>query len=157
MPLTSIQEMEIFDVWGLDFKGPFPSSFGNRYILVGVDYVSKWVEAIPSPMNNAKVMIRFLKKVFSKFRVPRAVISDEGSHFCNKQFESLLKRYRVHHRVTSPYHPQTNGQVEVINREIKKILKKTMGFSRKDWTSKLDDARWAYRTTHQAHISMSPY
>ena len=84
MPLTSIQEVEIFDVWGLDFMGPFLSSFGNQYILVGVDYVSKWVEAIPSPTNDAKVVIKFFKKLFSIFGVPRAVISDGGSHFCNK-------------------------------------------------------------------------
>ena len=112
--------------------GPFPSSFGSRYILVGVDYVTKWVEAIPSPKNNAKVVIRFLKKVFSRFIVPRVVISDRGSHFCNKQFESLLKRYGVHHRVTTLYHPQTSGLVEITNREIKKILEKIVGFFRKD-------------------------
>ena len=120
----------------VEFYGPFLLFFGNRYILVGVDYVSKWVEAIPSPMNNAKVMIRFLKKVFIIFGVPRAVISDGGSHFYNKQFELLLKRYGVHHRVATPYHPQTSGQVEVTNREVKKILEKILekivGSSRKD-------------------------
>ena len=98
------------------------------------------MEAIPSPTNDAKVVIRFLKKVFSRFGVPQAVISDGGSHFCNKQFESLLKRYGVHNRVATPYYPQTSGQVEVTNREIKNVLEKTMGFSRKDWASKLDDA-----------------
>ena len=70
MPLTSIQEVEIFDIWGLDFMGPFLSSFRNQYILVGVDYVSKWVKAIPSPTNDAKLVIIFFKKLFSKFRVP---------------------------------------------------------------------------------------
>ena len=90
------------------------------------------MEAIPSPINDAKVVIRFLKKVFSRFGVPRAVISDGGSHFFNKQFESLLKTYGVHHRVATLYHPQTSGQVEVTNREIKKILEKTVGSSRKD-------------------------
>ena len=132
MPFTSIQEVEIFDVWGLDFMSPFPSSFGNQYILVGVDYVSKCMEAIPSPTNDAKVVIKFLKKLFSRFGVPQAVISDGGSHFCNKQFELLLKRYKVHHRVATSYHSQTIGQVEVTNGEIKKILEKTVGFSRKN-------------------------
>ena len=84
MPLTSIQEVEIFDVWGLDFMGPFPSSFRYQCILVGVDYVTKWVEAISSPTNDAKVVMRFFKKLLSRFGVPQAVISDGGSHFCNK-------------------------------------------------------------------------
>ena len=105
MPLSSIQEVELFDVWGIDFMGPFPSSYGNKYILVGVDYVSKWAEALASPTNDAKVVLKFLKKLFTRFGVPRAIISDGGSHFCNKQFESLLRKYGVHHRVATPYHP----------------------------------------------------
>ena len=67
---------------------PFSSSFGNQYILVGVDYVSKWVEALATPTNDAKVVLRFLKKIFTRFGVPRAIISDGGSHFYNHQFES---------------------------------------------------------------------
>jgi hypothetical protein len=86
--------------------GPFPSSGGNRYILVCVDYVSKWVEAIASPTNDANTVIKFLKKhVFSRFGTPRALISDGGSHFCNKLLESLLRKYGVHHKVATPYHP----------------------------------------------------
>ena len=115
MPLSPIQEVEIFYVWGLDFMGPFPSSCGNRFLLVGVDYVSKWAEVLASPTNDAKVVIRFLKKLFNRFGVPRAIISDGGSHFCNKQFEALLKKYGVHHKVATPYHPQISGQVEVTN------------------------------------------
>ena len=133
MPLNSILEVEIFNVWGLDFMGPLPSSYGNKYILVGVDYVSKWVEAIASPTNDAKVVTKFLRKnIFSRFGTPREIISDGGSHFCNHQFESLLKKYSVTHKVVTPYHPQTSGQVEISNRAIKTILKKTVNASRKD-------------------------
>ncbi|MGI4673475.1 integrase catalytic domain-containing protein, partial [Klebsiella pneumoniae] len=79
--------------WGMDFMGPFPSSYGNKYILVGVDYVSKWVEAIASPTNDARVVKKFLKKhVFTRFGVPRAIINDGGSHFCNKQVEDRSKQ-----------------------------------------------------------------
>ena len=86
--------------------GPFPPSIGNEYILVVVDYVSKWVKACATPRNDAKVIKRFLKKnIFTRFGVPRALISDGGSHFCNFHIERLLKKYGVHHKVTTSYHP----------------------------------------------------
>ncbi|XP_038976654.1 uncharacterized protein LOC113463578 [Phoenix dactylifera] len=126
MPLTNILEVELFDLWGIDFMGPFPSSFNNQYILVAVDYVSKWVEATATQTNDSRVVMRFVKKnIFSRFGVPRAIISDEGSHFCNRSFEVLLKKYGVTHKVALSYHPQTNGQVELANRELKQILEKT--------------------------------
>ncbi|RVW34440.1 Retrovirus-related Pol polyprotein from transposon 17.6, partial [Vitis vinifera] len=125
MPMNPILIVELFDVWGIDFMGPFPMSFGNSYILVGVDYVSKWVEAIPCKQNDHRVVLKFLKEnIFSRFGVPKAIISDGGAHFCNKPFEALLSKYGVKHKVATPYHPQTSGQVELANREIKNILMK---------------------------------
>ena len=110
----------LFDVWDIDFMGPFPSSFGYIYILVGVDYVSKWVEAVPCRAADHRVVWKFLKKnIFSRFGVPKAIISDGGSHFCNKPFENLLTKYGVKHKVATPYHPHTSGQVELANKETK--------------------------------------
>nr|CAN61570.1 hypothetical protein VITISV_037260 [Vitis vinifera] len=127
MPMNPILIVDFFDVWGIDFMGPFPMSFGNSYILVGVDYVSKWVEAIPCKHNDHKVVLKFLKEnIFSRFGVPKAIISDGGIHFCNKPFETLLAKYGVKHKVATPYHPQTFGQVELANKEIKNILMKTI-------------------------------
>ncbi|KAG7530591.1 hypothetical protein ISN45_Un28g000010, partial [Arabidopsis thaliana x Arabidopsis arenosa] len=158
MPQNQILEVEIFDVWGIDFIGPFPSSYGNKYILVAVDYVSKWVEAIASPTNDAKFVLKLFKTIiFPRFGVPRVVISDGGKHFINKVFENLLKKHGVKQKVATPYHPQTSGQVEISNREIKTILEKTVGITRKDWSAKLDDALWAYRTAFKTPIGTTPF
>ncbi|CAN6583788.1 unnamed protein product [Malus baccata var. baccata] len=120
MPQNPILSVEIFDVWGIDFMGPFPSSHGFLYILLAVDYVSKWVEAKATRTNDSKVVADFVKSnIFARFGMPRVLISDGGSHFCNRTIEALLKKYNVTHRVSTPYHPQTSGQAEVSNREIK--------------------------------------
>ena len=135
MPLTPILIIEIFDCWGIDFMGPFPPSCGYLYILLSVDYLSKWVEAIPKRTNYHKVVLKFIKEhIFSRFGIPRAIISYGGLHFCNRSFENLLKKYGVTHKVSTAYHLQTNGQAELANREIKHILEKTVAPNRKDWS-----------------------
>ena len=132
--MNSILEVELFDIWGIDFIGPFPSSYNNQYILLVVNYVSMWIEGITTPKNDAKVVLKFLKKkIFTRFGTPRAIIRGEGTHFCSKQFEAHLLKYGVKLKLTLAYHPQTNGQDEISNKEVKKILDKKMSSSRKYW------------------------
>nr|GEZ36411.1 reverse transcriptase domain-containing protein [Tanacetum cinerariifolium] len=157
MPQNSIQVCEIFDVWGIDFMGPFPSSKGNKYILVAVDYLSKWVEAKALPTNDVRVVVKFLKSLFSRFGTPKAIISDKGTHFYNDQFSRVMLKYGVTHRLSTAYHPQTSGQVEVTNRGLKRILERTVGENRALWSDKLKDALWAFRTAFKTPIGCTPY
>ncbi|XP_068666451.1 uncharacterized protein [Aristolochia californica] len=127
MPLNPILIVELFDVCGIDFMGPFPISFVYQYIRVAVEYVSRWIEAISCKTNDHKVVV-----IFNRFGTPRAIISGGGSRFCNREFETLLKKYSIAHWVSTPYQPQTCAQVEISNREIKRILEKSVRFDKKD-------------------------
>ena len=142
----------------MDFIGPFPSLFSILYILLAVDYVSKWVEAIPTRTNDARVVAKFLHShIFTQFGTPRALITYGGTHFCNKVIDSVLGKYGVRHRTSLAYHPQDNVQAGVSNREIKSILEKTINSSKKDWAKKIDDMLKAYRITFKTPLGISPF
>jgi hypothetical protein len=141
MPLTYNLQVELFDVWGIDFMGPFQRSHDCEYILVVVDYVSKWVEALPCKAADTKHACKMLHEIiFPRFGMPRMVISDRGSYFIDKTFLSFLKELSTKHNIATPYHPQTSGQAETSNKQIKGILQKTVNEMGKGWINKLTDA-----------------
>nr|GEY84971.1 hypothetical protein [Tanacetum cinerariifolium] len=112
---------------GIDFMGPFPSSKGNKYILVAVDYLSKWVEEKALPTNDARVVVK------------------------------VKIKYGVTHRLATAYHPQASGQVKVFNRGLKRILERTVEENRTSWSDKLDDSLWAFRIAYKTPIGCTPY
>nr|GEZ34998.1 reverse transcriptase domain-containing protein [Tanacetum cinerariifolium] len=117
----------------------------------------KDVEAKALLTNDARVVVKFLKSLFSRFGTPKAIISDRRTHFCNDQFSRVMAKYRVTHHLSTAYHPQTNGQVEVTNRRLKRILERTVGENRTLWSDKLEDALWAFRTAFKTSVGCTPY
>ncbi|GJY03028.1 reverse transcriptase domain-containing protein [Tanacetum coccineum] len=136
MPQNSIQVCEIFDVWGIDFMGPFPSSKGNKYILVAVDYLSKWVEAKALPTNDARVVCKFLKSLFARFGAPRAIISDRGTHFCNDQFAKVIIKWSLSYALHRDHHETSGKALKTC-----KLGSKTAGDQRQDQLNELSELR----------------
>ena len=120
-------DAESIDVWGIDFMGPFVNSHGFEHILVMVDYVSKWVEAMPCRKASTEESSHMTKSViFPRYGASRILISDGATHFMGKDFGKCLKKLGIELRVSTTYHPQTNGQAETSNKQLKDILKKTV-------------------------------
>ena len=102
MSLQPILSVKVFDVWSIDFMGPFSNSFGNLYILVVVDSMSKWVEDVPRKTNDNNIVVKFLKEnIFSRFSAPRAIIRDNETHFCNCFFEILMRKCSITHKLST--------------------------------------------------------
>ncbi|MBY3556045.1 transposase family protein, partial [Modestobacter lapidis] len=132
------------------------ASNGHEYILVAIDYFTKWVEAASYKTLNAKQVAKFIQtNIIYRYGVPQEFISDNGQHF-KKETEELLRKHGIVHHHSSPYRPQTNGAVEAANKNLKTILKKTAD-TYNDWHEKLPLALWGYRTSIRASTGATPY
>jgi hypothetical protein len=159
IPLNPQIVLESFERWALDFIGPInPPSNQKVYIVVCTDYMTKWVEAKALHRATEEAVIDFLfKDIFTRFGVPRELVTDGGLPFTSHGFKATLQKYHIQQRMTTTYHPQANGQVESKNKVIEAILTKTMKENRKDWSYRLPEALWAYRTTWRNTTRFSPY
>lgn len=150
-----IHPRSLFYQWNIYLMGPFPSSYGKKYVLVAINYVSIWVEAIALPMNKSKQLLKRIS--LEGLGVPKLLSVMAGKHFYNKLFSNLLEKCGVTHKVVTAYHPQSYGKVEMSNREFKIILKDIVNANRKECSNKLDDALWAYRTANKTPIETCLY
>ncbi|GJY91226.1 reverse transcriptase domain-containing protein [Tanacetum coccineum] len=152
---------------GVFTKAEIADEFPNEHLMILKaklnddepcrDYVSKWVEAQALPMNDVRVVVKFLRGLFARFRVPKSLISNRGTYFCNSLLEKALQKYGVIHKLSTAYHPQTNGQTEVTNRAIRRILESSVGYNPKDWSEKLNNALWAFRTAYKMPKRCTPF
>jgi len=148
-----------FEKWALDFIGPInPPSKQRKYILVCTNYVTKWVEAKAVFSATEHSVVSFLyENIFTRFVVPREIVTYQGSQFTSNLVEKLMEEYKVKHRKSIPYHLQANGQVESTNKVFEGIITKAVHLHRRDWVEKLPEALWAYKTTWRNTTGHSPY
>eukprot|EP00253_Pinus_taeda_P001994 PITA_01994 len=151
-PPTLLQPVVVvgpFAKWGIDFMTCNPTSAGGHgYIIVVVDYFTKCAEAMPTLNNNSKMdALLFFNHVVSRFGVPQAIVTDVGSHFRNHMMVELAAKLGLSHDSSTPYYPQANGQVEAINKVLKRMLQRMIRVHKRDWHLILYSTLWAYRTS----------
>jgi hypothetical protein len=168
-PGYSPKAQDVFSHWSLDFAGPFPEDMGSgaTYVIFGVDFLSRWVEARAVKAADAKAAADFLyEDIICKFGLPESIQSDNGSHFINAVISHLNEILKIKHKRSTPYYPQSNGRVERVVGTIKSMLKMavsdltvtTEGKQEKcDWVPTLSAVLWVYRGTPHSTTRMSPF
>ena len=158
-PLHPIPVGEPFHQIGIDFVGPLQrSSSNNRYIIVAVDYLTKWPEAKPVPEATAEQTVRFIyEDIICRHGCPGKIITDRGTHFNNHLLQTLIQKFQINHNMSTPYHPQTNGLVERFNRTLKEALAKTAANNLDEWDKMIAPVLFAYRTNKQATTGITPF
>ncbi|KAL3690616.1 hypothetical protein R1sor_016925 [Riccia sorocarpa] len=161
MTLTPIITVRPFQKWAIDYMGPFNPPFAitrHEYIIVAVDYVTKWAEVQSVRHADARTTVRFIEDfIIARFGLPISITSDNGRHFVNQAMRHVMASYGIRQNFSTPYHPQANGQVERVNRTLLSTLRKTVDANPKDWDRRLIGALWAYRTTFKTTTGQTPF
>ena len=157
--LNPLSSPWLFAQWGLDIVGPFPKVAGNkRYLLVGTDYFTKWVEAKPLANIKDADAKRFVwRNIVTQFEVLKVLISDNGLQFDSKAFRRYCCELGITNRYSTPAYPQGNGQAEASNKVIVNGLKKRLDDAKGRWVEKLPHVLWAYRTTPRRSTGETPF
>jgi hypothetical protein len=157
--LKSLSSPWPFAWWGMDLLGPFPVAAGqNKFLIVGVDYFTKWIEAEPLAKITAFNILRFFKRnILARFGIPHSVVTDNGTQFTDKKFREFLAALGITQHFTSVEHPQTNGQAEAANRVILRGLKRRLGEAKGQWVEELHNVLWSYRTTPHSTTGETPF
>ncbi|MCO5568223.1 hypothetical protein L7F22_021919 [Adiantum nelumboides] len=161
MSLRPMMGARAFAKWRIDFVGPIaPLAYKThaQYIIVAIDYLTKWVKAKATTKNDAKMTTQFLyENIFTRYGLPIEIVSDRGIYFINEVIEFLLEEFMVIHWKSAPYHPQANGQAQSTNKILVTILTKIVSQSIADWDQKLHSALWAYRVAYKTSIGTTPF
>ncbi|XP_016199340.1 uncharacterized protein K02A2.6-like [Arachis ipaensis] len=138
-----------FAQWEVDLLGPFPPGPGQvKYLIVAIDYYTKWVEAEPlASISSANCQKFMWRQVVTRFGIPESIISDNGTQFTDKKFKEFLSGLGIKQKFSSLEYPQSNGQVEAANKVILKGLKKRLEGKKGSWTDELASVLWSYRTS----------
>src|SRR3954469_11348628 len=157
--LKSLSSPWPFSTWGMDLLGPFPvGSYQNKYLVVAVDYFTKWIEAEALAKITSQNVLRFYKRnILARFGVPQAIITDNGTQFTDKKFQEFVAKLGTKQHFTSVEHPQTNGKAEAANRVILRGLKRRLGEAKKAWVEELHSVLWAYKTTPHSSTGETPF
>eukprot|EP00253_Pinus_taeda_P017075 PITA_17075 len=158
-PLHPVVTVGPFAKWGIDYVTCNPrSARGHGYIIVAVDYFTKWAEAMPTLSKDGHTATQFLfNHVISRFRVPQAIVIDHGKHFRNHMMVELTTQLGLRHDSSSPYYPQANGQVEAVNKVLVTMLQRTVSMHKSNWHLMLFSMLWAYRTSVKDATSFTPF
>ena len=158
-PLHPIVSIGPFTKWDIDFMTCNPYSIGgNGYIIIAVDYFTKWVEAMPTFENTGKTIALFIfNHIITRFGISQAIVTDHGSHFQNFMTSELTEKLGLQHENSTPYYPQANGQVEEIKKVLITMLRWIIGIHKTSWHTMLFSALWAYQTSMKSSMGFTPF